>query len=270
MKFIPQSEKKIDNNRRICIPLDGLGLAETFYYTTLCKINPNIVINPVKTNPNAYNIASVFNEIATIEEIDEYKWNDYTWYESRFPRDHSVFNILDMAGVSSDDYIPYIKLNDEELDWGLKFCAQFDKPAIALCPFSGGYHKNCPNALGKMAPIEVWNILLKELSKKYTILCFGIKNNNYPIDNTVQCLDFPIRRQCAIMRACGKFLGIESGLTHAAIASGAFCHVLVPSFGYSNGLLFDNYAYKPEMWKYENRRVKYYLIKDFMDALNYF
>ena len=70
MKFIPQSEKKIDNNRRICIPLDGLGLAETFYYTTLCKINPNIVINPVKTNPNAYNIASVFNEIATIEEID--------------------------------------------------------------------------------------------------------------------------------------------------------------------------------------------------------
>ena len=64
MKFIPQSEKKIDNNRRICIPLDGLGLAETFYYTTLCKINPNIVINPVKTNPNAYNIASVFNEIA--------------------------------------------------------------------------------------------------------------------------------------------------------------------------------------------------------------
>ena len=147
-----------------------------------------------------------------------------------------------MAGVSSDDYIPYIKLNDEELDWGLKFCAQFDKPAIALCPFSGGYHKNCPNALGKMAPIEVWNILLKELSKKYTILCFGIKNNNYPIDNTVQCLDFSIRRQCAIMRACGKFLGIESGLTHAAIASGAFCHVLVPSFGYSNGLLFDNYA----------------------------
>ena len=175
-----------------------------------------------------------------------------------------------MAGVSSDDYIPYIKLNDEELDWGLKFCAQFDKPAIALCPFSGGYHKNCPNALGKMAPIEVWNILLKELSKKYTILCFGIKNNNYPIDNTVQCLDFPIRRQCAIMRACGKFLGIESGLTHAAIASGAFCHVLAPSFGYSNGLLFDNYAYKPEMWKYENCRVKYYLIKDFMDALNYF
>jgi hypothetical protein len=270
MKYIPEPERKIDNNRRICIPFDGSSLAETFYYTTLCKVNPNIVINPVKTNPNAYNIASVFKNIATIEEIDEYKWNDFTWYAPRLQLAHTVFNVLDMAGVQSQDYIPYIKLDEEEINWGLKFCSQFDKPPIVFCPIAGGYHKNCPNALGRMLNKEKWDIILKELSKKYTILYFARKNNSYKIDNAVKCTDFLIRNQCSIMRACGKFLGIESGLTHAAIASGAFCHVVIPSFGYHEGILYSNFAYIPEMWKFEQSRVKYYLFDNYLDILSYF
>ena len=270
MKHIPEPERKIDNNRRICIPFDGSSLAETFYYTTLCKVNPNIIINPVKTNPNAYNIASVFKNIATIEEIDEYKWNDFTWYAPRLQLAHTVFNILDMAGVESQDYIPYIKLDEEEINWGLKFCSQFDKPPIVFCPIAGGYHKNCANALGRMLGKEKWDMILKELSKKYTILYFARKNNSYKIDNAVECTDFPIRNQCSIMRACGKFLGIESGLTHAAIASGAFCHVAIPSLGYHQGILYSNFAYVPEMWKFEQSRVKYYLFDNYLDILNYF
>lgn len=267
-QHIPESERKIDNNREIHIPFDGNGLAETFYFTVLCKVNPNIVIDVVKGNKNAHNVGSVFKNIARFEEIESYIEKDFNWYAPRLKNSHSIFNILDMAGMETDNYIPYIKLDEEEINWGLQFCSQFEKPPIVLCPISGGFYNNCPLALGKMLSFETWDKICEELSRKYTILYFALSHNFHPIKHTFRCLDFSLRNQCSIMRACGKFIGIESGLTHAAVASGAFCHILVPSFGYSNGLLFDNYAYKPEMWKYETYRIKYYQFQDYLEVLN--
>lgn len=269
-QYIPESERKIDNNREIHIPFDGNGLGETFFYTVLCKKNPNIVIDIVKKNPNAYNIASVFNNIAKFNEIETYIEKDFNFYKSRLQGSHAVLNILDCCGMETDDYIPYIKLEQEEIDFGLKFCSNFEKPCIVFCPISGGYSNipKCSLALGKMLPPEKWKEIIQKLSKKYTILYCAMSKNQYKIENTIECFDFPMRIQCSIMRACGKFLGIESGLTHAAVASGAFCHVLVPSFGYSNGLLFDNFSYKAEMWKYETCRVKYYHFQNHLEVLN--
>jgi hypothetical protein len=271
-----EEDRHFDNTRVIHFPFNtGVGLAEMPMLTPICKVNPNVIVEVNIKDKTSVNVASIFKNIAKIVPTENFIDRECEGYPKRYPLAHCVIHFFDIYGIDSDDYIPYIVLDNPELDWAFKTLKTFDKPSIVLSPVAGSYHRKDKNALMRMLDFKSWEEILEILSKKYNIIYIALSNNFYPIKYTTPMLDLSIRQQAALMSVCGKFLGIESGMAHIGIASGAFCHILIPSFGYAasderNGLLFDCYAYKDDMWKYQSKRVTYDLLKDYRNLLNYF
>lgn len=269
-------QKHIDNLRPIRIPIYGNpGISEFPCITPICKINPNITIEVARNNIRAHNIASIFRGMANIIETDNPNPDtDIDCYPKEKPFAHMCEIFMDIFGIQSDDLIPYVLLTDKEIDDAFRFIKNYNKPCIVFNPICGGSFSNDSLSKIKMLDFDKWEEIFKIISDRYTILHVGLSHKFAPINYTIPTLDLNIRELSALMFVCGKFIGVESGMTHLAVASGAFCHVVIPSFGYiaadaNNGSLFSNYGYIDSMWKYQPKRIRYYLKKDYKNIENY-
>lgn len=273
--LLEEKDRHFDNNREIIlqIPIDG-AVSEFPFFTPICKVNPNFIVEYKPKNFNSSNIASIYKNIAKLVPVEEYERK--TWqYPKRMEQTHTSVNIADQLGISTNDFIPYIKLDDEEIEAGHRFTAQFDKPCIVIAPMTGAYSKGCLAARGRALNLKYWEEILPILAKKYTILYFTVKENYIPISHTTPVFEPNLRFKMAVMHSARKFIGNEGGFTHLAIAAGAMCFIMVPTFGYmnfdnGNGFLFNCTAFRDNMWINETKRVKYLLHENYKQVLNYF
>jgi len=272
-------DKKIDNNRPIRIPIFGkhIGISEHPCLSPVLRYAKNAVIEVQKGNQRALDVASIFKYICPIVEIDkpEYQWDsNIDCYPKKSSFTHMVCNFFDIFGIEGDNLAPFIKLTEEELNIAFDLIKGYKKPCIVFSPICGGFENNDKLALAKMLPENLWIELLEELSKKYTILYTGKGLNYKPLNFTVPIFNLKIRELAALICVCGKLLGSESGLMHLGLSTGAFCHVIIPTKGYlaidaNNGTFFQNYEYKDSMFKYQTKKIRYYLFNEYKDVLNY-
>lgn len=273
--LLDEKDRHYENTREIVlqIPTDG-AVSEFPCFTPICKVNPNFIVEYKKNNFNSTNVASIFKNIAKLVPVDEFELKCWQ-YPKRFNQAHVNINIADQLGIQTNDFIPYVKLDDNEIEYGLKFINQFEKPCIIITPMTGAYSKGCASAIGRALKPEYWEKIIEVLSKKYTILYFTLKDNYVPIKNTTPIFEPNLRIKMSIIYAARKFIGNEGGFTQLAIAVGALCFIFVPTFGYiafddNNGYLFNCTAYRDNMWVNETKRVKYLLHQDYKQILNYF
>lgn len=249
-------------------------LGDTLLITPLFKHNPGCTLEFERTAIATQN-AALFEGLVNIKYVDKVK-TEAEYYEmnggSIERRDrfgHACKAYASMMGMENeiDDFIPYIHITDTDKKFAKDFLSGLKNP-ITLTPIPGGFKKNCPAALSRMATQEMWNNITEKVSKNHDILYFSEKETNFPIKNTIEIFGLTKREMCAIFNQCSCNLGIENGLLHACLASGGTNFILISGTANEGGLWFPNYGYTMDMWKYEPCRVFYILFKDYLTLLN--
>lgn len=247
-------------------------LGDTLLITPLFKHNPGCTIEFERTAIGVQN-ASLFEGLAEIKYVNKVK-TEAEYFEmnggSIDRRDrfgHACKAYASMMGMDDiDDFIPYIHITDKDKEFANKFLEGLKNP-ITLTPVAGGFKKNCQLALSRMLSQEKWNEITEELSKNHDILYFSETGTNYPIKNTIEVFGLTKREMAAIFNKCKLNIGIENGLLHLALASGATICSLIAGTKNEGGLWFPNYGYTNDMWKNEPCRAFYCLFERYRDIL---
>jgi hypothetical protein len=248
---------------------DKPDTGDTFLITPLFKNNDNFILE-LNDSVRGREIADIFKGMTEIEFVEqvmpEYYYFEKFGVNQSSPFIHGCKRYLEIFGIKTNDYIPYIKLTDEDKEFAKNFLKDFKSP-ITISPIAGGYENNNDFfALEKMLSIDDWNFITEKLSPNHDILFFsksGLKSNNFNIKNTIKIFDMDIRKMCSIFNYCKLHIGIENGLLHAALASGSKTISFVEGFGWNTGWLFANYGYTKDMWINETCRSFYLLKSDF-------
>lgn len=177
----------------------------------------------------------IFSQYGKISKEDFLKLRDYD------PIHHckKIFNIM---GINLDKYtvIPRINVtNDIEIK-GKKILDKIGNPKnpIILISnnaagiFQGKDADNWQAAYRTIRP-DIWQLIINELSRKYTILHCGIKDRVFNFENTIPIYDFlgeddSIESITGLYKLVGKYIGIDTGDAHLMLAVGGETKTLIP------------------------------------------
>lgn len=251
---------------------DKPDLGDTLLLTPLFKNNPGTI--EFNRTPRGVQISELFRGLANIKFVDkvlpesEYftKYGDIT---KKLPLSHACKNYCSIFGVETNNFIPKVILAEEEKQFAREFIKDLKNP-ITITPITGAFPNDPQKTNTWMLNQEKWNELTAELSKKHDILYFSGPGTKFPINNTIELFSMDVRKMCAIFNICGRNIGIENGLLHAAIASGATTYNLVHTFGWGYNIYAPNYIYTDDMWTNEPKRAFYFLMDDYKKILDYF
>lgn len=242
----------------------NFGLGETFCLTLLFRYNRNSEMHFLN-NEHGNRCASVFDGMCDIRIFDNpsdvhHQVAPYGDIRKERSDCHQVKNFLRMFGIEHDNYIPWIKFISKDIVEAKKALSVFKNP-ITISPVSGGYKIGCSNALSRMISMEHWQKTINTLVNEhgFDVICITSPDSIPSLNNVTMLTDFNYRQLAAIIHCCGIHIGIENGIFHAAVASGAKCFGIVPSFGWNGHLFFHSFAYTDDMWIHEQVRAKYYL-----------
>lgn len=244
----------------------SFGIAETFFLTPLFRYNHNSEMQFLN-NEHGKKCASIFKGMCKISLFDNpkdihHQIEPYGDNSKHRHDQHQIKNFLDIFGFTHDNYIPWIDLSISDITRAKEQLSKYRNP-ITISPFAGGFSNNCPSALSRMIDIQEWQKIVDYLTfKGFDVICLTAAHNNIQLDNVSTLFDFNFRQLAALIKICGVHIGIENGLFHAAIASGAKCFSIVPSFGFNGYINFCSYGYIDSMWIHEPNRVKYYLFNE--------
>jgi hypothetical protein len=122
-----------------------------------------------------------------------------------------------------------------------------------------------------MAPLDRWQKIIDEYKHKYTFIALS---DEHKLFKNIEVLDFNLtfREIASIIKAAGLYIGVESGMHHLAIASGAMCVCFIQdeknweTSWRQGGIYVPNFLYTDDMWIHEPKR-SYYLDFNSFDKL---
>lgn len=156
--------------------------------------------------------------------------------------DHYTLRKLRGLGYENLCYLPYIDINDEEKKIAKKLVQQFNNPIVFVANSAPQWK------FDREPPQEYFQPIINELSKKYSILQFGLSNNFTPYKNTIPIMDLSIEELILYYYGIQKFIGIDTGDTHLMLAVGGECDVFIPRPKFRI----------PQAWNYNSSKIKYY------------
>lgn len=251
----------------------NFGLGETFCLTPLFRYNRNSEMHFLN-NEHGVKCYSVFDGMCHAKIFDDkskvhHQVEPYGDISKERSDCHQVKNFLKIFGFEHDNYIPWIDLTPKDIINAKRALSIFKNP-ITISPVSGGHKNNCPNALSRMIPMEHWQQMIYQLKDLYgfDVICIASPDDIPPLEGVTMFTEFNYRQLTSIIKCCGIHIGIENGVFHAAVASGAKCFGIVPSFGWNGHLFFHSFAYTDDMWIHEPVRAKYYLFNQLNELIN--
>ena len=155
---------------------------------------------------------------------------------------HHCRKIFHIMGINEDQYniVPEISLSEEYLQKGKELLLKLGNPhnpiifvsnnAAGL--FAGEDERNWQAAYRTIPP-QILQIIINELSKRYTILHCGIKGRVFNFDNVIKVFDYiddkdSIKTMAGLYKIVGRYLGIDTGDAHLMVAVGGETKVLIP------------------------------------------
>jgi hypothetical protein len=193
---------------------------------------------------------------------------------------HRTQRMLNALGITDVNAIPFIILKQEEIDWAKNFLKQYENPIVYTPNNSCSFDPTNYGARARTFTSEMNEIFINELSKKYTILQFGLSskfyfnngkgNENAAINykNVINILDLNLRQLAACYNVIGKGLFSDTGDPFLMIAAGGKALEIVPmNLSYYP---YWDYAYTDDsLWKDEKIRAKYFCMIKWQESLNY-
>ena len=151
---------------------------------------------------------------------------------------------LIQAGAQGHPALPVMRLTDEEIAKAREFLKPYPNPCVIKCS---------PQVTdARTPPLDIMTQIVRQ-NPGVSFLSFGLSKNhakhNFAYVTTPGIHDFfdlPIREEAAIYHLVGRYIGVDSGTYHLALAVGCNCVVLCqedhPTYRWS---LFH---YGPECW----------------------
>ena len=251
---------------------DKPDLGDTLLLTPVFKNNPGTM--EFNRTARGAQISELFRGLCDIRFVDkvlpesEY-FTRYGNITKKQPLNHACKNYCSIFGVETNDFIPKIILTEDEKQFAREFTKDLRNP-ITITPITGIFPNDPQKTATWMLSQEKWNELTAELSKKHDILYFSKSGTDFKINNTIELFGMDVRKMCALFNICGRNIGIENGLLHAAIASGATTYNLIQGYSWGYNIYAPNYIYTPDMWQNEPKRAFYFLLNDYKKILEHF
>ena len=170
--------------------------------------------------------------------------------------DENKFNIITKINVSENSIIKVQEI--------LNKIGNPSNPIILISNNSGGIFdgkdKNNWQAAYRTFRPDVLQIIINELSKKYTILHCGIKGRVFNFNNVIRIFDYlseenSIEAITGLYKLVGKYIGIDTGDAHLMLSVGGETKTLIPDRSpFYNGI---SSVFSDEEFKNEKIRAEY-------------
>lgn len=221
----------------------NMGLGDLTILTAIAKQTECVVELP----PGGEKYAVLFNDLAyvkitekpTFTAVDESSTDLWVCDKMR------TLNKEADAGLDVDDYMPIIFPSKAALEWAR---ATLNKDMLPMKPNCSAQHK-----LTRECHPQKWDRLVKALVssdafKDVEIVQFGITDNFDKLFGATVKLDWSIERLAAAYSVIGRYVGIDTGDLHVALAVGCKCLVFHPG---------ECPGYRHNRWKYEHENIRY-------------
>lgn len=243
-------------------------LGELMLFTPLYRYMNKTKFEIVPTS-RGKKVASIFygmtEVIYTDSPIDqEYTIKKYGKFEKPI-FENTIKAWFKCFDIKHNNYIPWINFNLDDLVFGRNYLLKYKNPII-ISPFSGGFNPKLQQPCNlRMAPLDQWQRIIDAYKDKYTFIALS---DEHRLLKNVEILDFNLtfREVASVIKAAGLYIGVESGMHHLAIASGATCICFIAGLGWEGGVWMPNFLYTDDMWIHEPKR-SYYLDFNSFDKL---
>lgn len=250
-------------------------LGELMLITPLYRYKTKTKFETLPT-PKGKKVGSIFEGMAEVIYTDnpineEYTIKKYGKFEK--PIFENVIKAwLKCFDMKHNNYIPWVNFNLNDLLFGRNYLSKYKNPII-ISPFSGGYDPKLQQSCNlRMPSLDGWQKIIDEYKHKYTFIAVS---DEHKLLKNIEILDFNLtfREIASIIKAAGLYIGVESGMYHLAIASGAMCVCLIQdkenweTSWRQGGIFMPNFLYTDDMWIHEPKR-SYYLEYNSFDKIN--
>jgi hypothetical protein len=191
-------------------------------------------------------------------------------------RIHRSQRMLNALGIDDVNAIPFVILKDEEIEWAKNFLIKYDNPIVYTPNNSCSWDPTNYGARARTFTEEMNKVFIDTLSKKYTILQFGITSDFYTngrggivtYDKVINIPNLNLRQLAACYKVIGKGLFSDTGDPFLMIAVGGKVLEVIPmNLDYYP---FWDYAYVDDyLWKGEDIRAKYFCMTKWQQALDH-
>jgi len=252
-------------NKEIVIGSQGGGLGDNLQLTPLFKYFKKSTVEIINTD-YGQDLCAIYEGLADIELKDkpilqEKFFKLYGNPSLNQPFSNGALNYLTIFGI--DKYvspIPKVFLDPVGLKTAKEFLSKYKNP-IALVTYGRGYKVEVEQKYAEYRLLEnsKWQIIINELSKKFTVLHFFKGDCLMKLNNCVEINNLSINQLKYFFSIIKKYIGIDTGSYHLMLAVGGFSHVIVPDLSWEHQYCPSNWQYPPELWWDEpSPRVKYY------------
>ncbi len=241
------------------------GCGEIFSFTAVARQSDLTLRFPIEEKWGKQH--EIFEGLAKIEFLPrdkliyfEESWAQFGNKKPKFHKDmHYIQNNLELYGLDQSDYLPSIILTETELKTAEDKLKNIKNP-VCFMPMAGNWRKNDLTAIYRMLDRETWDIIINELKNEFTFLYISKLDNfiNYRQENVIPFFGASLREVCSILAVVKRSLGIENGLAHASIASGATHLSFNQSYDKNKYYHFDNFSYESSAFKDGKVRAKYF------------
>lgn len=220
------------------------GMGDLLCLTPICRHAYPIV----EIKSQYKNFSCIFNNIADVKIVEN------PVHVQHDDNEHYCISNLRACGFSCDEWMPFIKLSDCEIEIALKELDGIDNPIVF-----------CPNTSIKWKQIREFDHckfqkIIDSVSEKYSVLQFGMPNNFSDFKNiTKKFCGIGVREEASIFSVVKKYIGVNTGDMHLMVACGGKVNVLTPH---------SSNVFKRNKWEYPFPYGTYTLFDEYGDFLN--
>jgi hypothetical protein len=254
-------------NQEIIMGSQGGGLGDNLQITPIFKYFKNSKMQIINSDYGKEIGQGVYDGLTDIEYHEnpikqEKSFEIYGDPNLNYPLRNGALNYLTIFGIEKFvSPIPIVTLNEIELNIAQENLKKYNNP-IAIVTYGNGFGKSDTNQkypIYRLLDSNKWQILIDELSKKYTVLHFCKDESLLKFNNCIEINNISIYQLKHYFAIIKKYIGIDTGSYHLMIAAGGFSHVLAPRLSWEHQYYPPNWQYAEELWWDEKTpRVKYY------------
>jgi hypothetical protein len=207
-------------------------------------------------------ISKIYNNLTSVQFVETLNYDPLNNKEI-----HNTKQIFFQIGLDfkNKNLIPKIKLEESEIKWARIFLEKYENPIVIINDNSGSSDPSNKRASFVLPPREIIQQITSYLSKKFSVLQFGLAENFYrtgysnfsPLENAYHIRGLEVRQLAACYHVIGKYIGGDTGDYHLMLAVGGRSTALVPEESYKMGYIYNNLFYSKDMWNGEDIRVSY-------------
>lgn len=191
---------------------------------------------------------------------------------------HLSQRMLNALGIKNTNFLPWIILEDYEIEWAKKFLSVYENP-LAFIPYNGAsfVESNYFAQMRTFSP-EMIRFFIEKLSSEYTLIHFGVDSSYYTtsrfefieVPGIINIANLDLRQLAACYKVIGKMVACDTGHPYLMIAVGGKIIEIAP-MKVPHIYPYWHYLYSDKsLWGKKKVRAIYFDMSEYEKSSDYF